>query len=294
MPWECRSNEAGHPRMTTKLVEILRCPMGCGSRLDLSVRRQVGDDVRTGELTCGACGVAFPIERGIARLLPPDLRAAQAADAVTTKKRSEMKARDAQAKHYDQMWYLTLYGRVEIPMTLRQLQPLPQYRLLEGGCGTGRMTAAFAESCSELVSIDFSWKSLTACAAKLRLGKVRNVDLVQADLCRLPFAPECFDGVASCGVLEHIPSDDSRSAAVGQLTHVLKPGGRLVLSAYNHSLWTRLFDRREGEHPGGIYYYRFTKADLTDLLSRSIQVLRVSSALVYYHLATCLKAEGRR
>lgn len=280
--------------MTTKLVDLLRCPMGCGSRLALTARRQVGDDVRSGHLTCASCGIDFPIERGIARLLPPDLLAAEAADAVTAKKRSEMKARDAQAKHYDQMWYLTLYGRVEIPLTLRQLQPLPQYRLLEGGCGTGRMSAAFAQSCAELVSIDFSWKSLTACAAKLRLAGVRNVDLVQADLCRLPFAPEVFDGVASCGVLEHIPSDESRSAAVSQLAHVLKPGGRLVLSAYNHSLWTRLFDRREGEHAGGIYYYRFTKQDLVSLLSRSIQVLRVSSSLVYYHLATCLKAEPRR
>ena len=82
-----------------------------------------------------ADGHCYPIEQGIPRLLPGALLDAQ---------KSEMAARDAQVKDYDRMAFLHLFGQVEIPLTQRALGAEPSDRLLEAGCGTGRMTRRLA------------------------------------------------------------------------------------------------------------------------------------------------------
>jgi ubiquinone/menaquinone biosynthesis C-methylase UbiE len=200
-----------------------------------------------------------------------------------------MNARDDQVESYDKMWYLNLYGLAEIPMTLSMLSMDSRHIMLEGGCGTGRMTRDFAKRCHRLISVDFSLQSLRVNSAKLQAHHIHNVDLIQADLCRLPVRSEVIDRVASCGVLEHIPTQECRLAAVKDLTRVLKHGGAMAMSAYNHSLFTRLFGEKEGEHDGGIYYLRFSRNELRALLSQAIRVETITSSLVYYHMARCVK-----
>jgi SAM-dependent methyltransferase len=61
----------------------------------------------------------------------------------------------------------------------------------------------------------------------------------------LPFADEVFDLVAAFDVIEHC---DSESAVLAELTRVLTPGGRMLISvpAYQWA-WTS-FDERSGHH----------------------------------------------
>ncbi len=200
--------------MNPSLLLILRSPDD-GSPLTLTVTRAKGENVQEGCLTDTA-GRAFPIEDGIPRLLPQNLLAAQL---------SEIAARDAQVSDYDRMAFLHLFGRIEIPLTRRALSPKPPDRVLEAGCGTGRMTRALTRGVRELVAIDFSFQSLRANQAKLRAAGLEHIPLVQADLCHLPFAPDTFDRVVSCQVLEHVPGEDARRMAVGELARVLRSGG---------------------------------------------------------------------
>jgi hypothetical protein len=72
-------------------------------------------------------------------------------------------------------------------------------------------------------------------------------------------------------------------------TRVACSGGDIVLSAYKHSLFTRLFDKKEGAHAGGIYYYRFHRRELHTLLSEYLTVQRMTGALVYHYLVRCRK-----
>lgn len=286
--------------MNPSTIPYLRCPSGCASELDLKTGRLSSTgEIISGRLTCVECGREYRIHDGIARLLPAELacecgleepaRDPEKAADHTVKKLSEMKARDAQAKDYVKMWYLNAYGRMEIPMTMSKLSLSRRHTLLEAGCGTGRMTPSFASKCRHLVSVDFSWKSLRVCRSRMRRAGITNVDFIQADLCHIPLVSSMFDRVVSCGVLEHIPSHECQTAAVKEMARVLRPGQKLVLSAYKHSLWTRLFGEKEGEHAGGIYFFRFDRKELHSLLSSVMQVDGITGIMVYYFIAACRK-----
>ncbi|MEM3085981.1 MAG: methytransferase partner Trm112 [Halobacteria archaeon] len=60
--------------MKRDLMEILACP-ACKGDLQLSAKKEEGDEILEGELRCPKCREAFPIDDGIPNLLPPDLRA---------------------------------------------------------------------------------------------------------------------------------------------------------------------------------------------------------------------------
>ena len=79
--------------------------------------------------------------------------------------------------------------------------------------------------------------------------------MIQADACRLPLVDASFDVAMSSRVLEHIPTADLRSAFIGQVDRVLKPGGRLVLSVYNWDLGRqKMRILNEGFHESRIFY----------------------------------------
>lgn len=268
---------------------LLRCPTGCSNSLQIRSAKEEAGRILTGTLHCKDCGGEYVIEQGIARMLPREMQSGRATGDAG-RKQTEMKARDAQAAAYDRMLGLRLFGVFELPATMRRVHVGSSHTMLEAGCGTGRMTRAFAAHCSSLVAVDFSWESLLSCRRKLAAAGVQNVDLIQADLCRMPLADGVFHRVASCQVLEHIPSEQARAEMVRQLARVAAPDARIVVSAYQHSVLTRAFDRKEGEHEGGIYYYRFAKKELRALLATAMQVDSVSGSLVYHYMATCRPA----
>ena len=265
--------------MHRELLPLLASPEGRGA-LTLTVTREEGNDVVEGVLI-DPDGRTYPIEHGIPRMLPSQLHAAQV---------SEIAARDAQVEDYDKMAFLTAFGRVEIPLMLRMLKPRASERMLEAGCGTGRMTPALARNTKEVVAIDFSFESLKQNARKLKAAGITNVHLVQADLCNLPFAAGVFPQALSCQVLEHVPDAESRERAVGELSRVIQPGSTLVLSAYQHSLFTRLFASKSGEHDGGIPYFRFERHELKRVLETGFKVHGITGALVYLWAARCSRA----
>jgi len=80
---------------------------------------------------------------------------------------------------------------------------------------------AFHNGYQRRVCLDFSMAALRE--AKRKLGDSGNY--VLGDLTALPFADDCFDGIACCHVLSHIPAE-LQPVALCELGRVLKPGGR--------------------------------------------------------------------
>lgn len=96
-------------------------------------------------------------------------------------------------------------------------------RILDAGCGTGRVSLALAEA-------GFAVTGLDASAEMVEVARERapQLEFIVGDL-RDWTAPEPFDGVLCRGVLNDLVEDGDRQAAMDGLARALRPGGLLVL-----------------------------------------------------------------
>jgi SAM-dependent methyltransferase len=103
--------------------------------------------------------------------------------------------------------------------------------VLEAGCGVGAQTVTLAARSPQarFTSVDVSAESVAA--ARERTSDFANVEIRQADIFALPFAPASFDHVFVCFVLEHLarPVD-----ALRLLGRVVRPGGTITVIEGDH------------------------------------------------------------
>jgi SAM-dependent methyltransferase len=99
--------------------------------------------------------------------------------------------------------------------------------VLDAGCGGGGMPLSFADEAGFVVGIDLVNRFGAAGVTLAKDRGIRNLDFVQADGQRLPFADASFDWVFSHAVIEHV-ADAQRY--LHECARVLKPGGSMYLS----------------------------------------------------------------
>lgn len=107
--------------------------------------------------------------------------------------------------------------------------------VLEAGCGVGAQTLTLAQRSpgARFTSIDISAESVVEAKRRADAIGLGNVQFQQADLFDLHLAPESFDHVFVCFVLEHL----SRPVeALAILRRVLKPGGSITVIEGDHGL----------------------------------------------------------
>jgi trans-aconitate 2-methyltransferase len=124
-------------------------------------------------------------------------------------------------------WNSFAYHRVSNPQfewglkVLDRLSLRGDERVMDAGCGSGRLTAKLLERLprGEVVGVDLSHNMLTQTAEHLR----DRVCFVQADLTHLPFDNE-FDVIFSTASFHWVPDHPAMFAS---LARALKPGGRI-------------------------------------------------------------------
>jgi len=119
--------------------------------------------------------------------------------------------------------------------------------VLEVGCGIGAQTITLARTSPEarILSVDISAESLAQARELIGGAGLTNVEFRQADVYDLPFAPDSFDHVFVCYLLEHLPDPP---AALAALKVVLKEGGSITVIEGDHGSCYWHPDTEAGRH----------------------------------------------
>jgi SAM-dependent methyltransferase len=103
---------------------------------------------------------------------------------------------------------------------------------LDYGCGDCTFLQSVQEECRQAWGVDVDTERFPAAEA-LGRARVQGID----PRAPLPFADDTFDTITILDVIEHVADDD---AVLRELTRVLKPGGRLLLTTPHRGLLTFL------------------------------------------------------
>jgi SAM-dependent methyltransferase len=141
----------------------------------------------------------------------------------------------------------------------------PGERVLDYGCGGGAFAAELESAGAEVIGVDVSAEALRRARAARP-----NLDLREiAPDKPLPFEDAEFDAVWAGDVLTHVLD---LAAVLSELRRVVRPEGRLLVTARNHSRWSMLgialSRRRFAAHfdPRSQHVRFFTMPTLRDLL----------------------------
>ncbi|KAL0912461.1 hypothetical protein M5K25_018434 [Dendrobium thyrsiflorum] len=127
----------------------------------------------------------------------------------------------------------------EFKMAQNYLKPTTGGTIVDASCGSGLFSRLFARSgmYSHVVALDFSENMLRQCHEYIKQENIpkENLILVRADISRLPFVSNSIDGVHAGAALHCWPSP---SAAVAEISRILRPGGIFVATTFIYDFIT--------------------------------------------------------
>jgi uncharacterized protein YbaR (Trm112 family) len=234
------------------LLELLACPE-CRGDLVLADARDGGGEVERGDLVCAGCGRRYPVLGGVPRFVSADNYAGSFGFQWNRFRRTQLDSHTGQPISVQRFFRQTGWSRDD----------LAGRRVLDVGCGAGRFAEVALACGAHVVAVDAS-TAAEACWENLRQHPTLNV--LQADVYRLPFKPGAFDFVYCFGVLQHTP--DVRRAFLA-LPAQLTEQGRLAVDVYPkraaNLIWPKYWLRGVTK--------RLPPAELFGLVQRLVRVL---------------------
>jgi ubiquinone/menaquinone biosynthesis C-methylase UbiE len=163
---------------------------------------------------------------------------------------------DAYAPFYDWENQRTI-GRRDVPFWQQFAAERPG-RVLELGCGTGRLSLPLARSATELVGVDRSAAMLARARTGSRRARLQGrLRLVRADIRALPFPARSFRVViAPYGILQSLLTDDDLVAVLESVVRVLQPRGVFGIDVVSDlPRWPEYSNRRQlsGSNSAGVH-----------------------------------------
>ena len=104
---------------------------------------------------------------------------------------------------------------------------LERGRMLEIGCGLGRMTVAFASEFEQVDGVDISAEMIEQAKALDPPGNVRYRVITGDGLDGIE--DSAYDFVGSRAVFQHIPTEIAIASYLKEIARVLRPGGQALL-----------------------------------------------------------------
>ncbi|PLX26221.1 hypothetical protein C0580_00305 [Candidatus Parcubacteria bacterium] len=248
-----------------KLIDSVVCQKD-NSELEIdSIDSEDDEVIFSGHLKCKECGEMYQINNGILNMLSgqsglPDIM------------KDEIEARDREAESYDER--LSTRYQKEVPSTIKALGKLKGSRVIEYGCGTGRITEMIVAKADLVLANDFSLNSLRFLAKKL--SDKKNVGLVLADSVQLKTRENYFDISCSFQFLEHVPTSGQRNNFITNNFSTLVDGGVSVSSVYHFDLRRQKNNlSKEGTHNSGIFFHYFDSQEIEDEFKKTFSQVKV-------------------
>jgi 2-polyprenyl-3-methyl-5-hydroxy-6-metoxy-1,4-benzoquinol methylase len=152
----------------------------------------------------------------------------------------------------------------------RDLPELPSgSRILELGCGNGKMVQAMVRQGWDVIAMDFSPRAVAFCRQACTDPICGQV--VAADARWSPFKNAVFDAVFAVHVIGHVPAPDRKWIA-DEVIRLLKSGGMLFFREFStedfrfkRGLETEAATFRRGN---GILTHYFSEQEVTELFCR--------------------------
>ncbi len=119
---------------------------------------------------------------------------------------------------------------------------LPAARMLDVGCGYGRLLNCYLPECQEVVLLDSSSSLLQQ--ALQRAGD--KAQCLSCDLHHIPYQDGTFDQIMMVRVFHHLPDS---LAVLQEFNRLLKPGGHLLFSYCNKKNIERIYRWLTGKNP---------------------------------------------
>ena len=210
-----------------KLLDVLACPQCGGSLTCIATESDRAGEVLTGRLECTRDAHQFAIEEGIPRFAPRDNYAESFGYQWNKFKLEQIDSANGTNLSRSRFCSETGWSR----------EWLKGKWVLDAGCGAGRFLDVASDSEAEVVGLDISG---AVDAARANLAGRKNVHLVQASIYEPPFRTGVFDGCYCIGVVQHTPDPQQ---TMRTLPRVLRPGGRIAITAYERKPWTMLYGK---------------------------------------------------
>jgi len=212
--------------MKRTLVEFLRDPLTGDSLTLADPVPPSGPEVGSGRLVSRAA-VEYPIIEGVPVMVRDDCFAEgqkETVESFSWKWNRAKNYRTATQQHYV-TWYLQRYGFGTVNKLAAFLAD--KKTILDAGTAHGRDAQMYVENSTATVfGIDISSGIRNAFRD---LAGVPRLHLVQADVTKLPFAPEFFDFIGCDQVIHHTPNTRE---SLRHLVTRLAPGGHIAFYVY--------------------------------------------------------------
>jgi MPBQ/MSBQ methyltransferase len=157
---------------------------------------------------------------------------------------------------------------------IRDLPELPSgSRVLELGCGNGRMIQAMVRRGWEVTALDFSSRAAALC--RQAFPDPLHGNAMVADARWSPFRDAVFDAVFASHVIGHMSAPD-RDRVANEVIRLLRTGGMLFFSEFSPGdfRFGKGFETEEAtfRRGTGILTHYFSEQEVTDLFSMMSRV----------------------
>lgn len=208
--------------MKRSSLERLVCPDSL-KPLRLDAIEESNGDVVTGSLASDSR--TYPVRSGIPSFVSEDISSQQTVKSFGEKWDKHRYYRDHTKRFYTQ-WFIQRYDLGDVD-GLRDMLANKQ-TILDAGTGAGRDAANFKLYAphAAVFGVDTAWHALENAASQPNRP---DIDLVHADVNRMPFPDGFFDFINCDQVIHHTPNPPS---TLRNLAKKLKPGGEVTTYVY--------------------------------------------------------------